>query len=48
MIQRTGADELMITANIFNHDKRKRSFEIVVEVHRTSGNPKRTSEACSR
>ena len=32
-IARTGADELMITANIFDHDKRKRSFEIVAELH---------------
>jgi luciferase family oxidoreductase group 1 len=31
-IQRTGADELMVTANIFDHEKRKRSFEIVAEV----------------
>ncbi len=30
--RRTGADELMVTANIFDHDKRKRSFEIVAEV----------------
>ena len=29
----TGADELMITANIFDHEKRKRSFEIVAELH---------------
>jgi luciferase family oxidoreductase group 1 len=33
-IRRTGADELMVTANIFDHAKRKRSFEIVAEVHR--------------
>jgi luciferase family oxidoreductase group 1 len=33
LVQRTGADELMVTANIFDHDKRKRSFEIVAEVH---------------
>ena len=31
--RRTGADELMVTANIFDHEKRKRSFEIVAEVH---------------
>jgi luciferase family oxidoreductase group 1 len=31
--RRTGADELMITANIFDHAKRKRSFEIVAELH---------------
>jgi luciferase family oxidoreductase group 1 len=29
---RTGADELMITANIFDHEKRKRSFAIVAEM----------------
>jgi luciferase family oxidoreductase group 1 len=28
-VARTGADELMVTANIFDHEKRKRSFEIV-------------------
>ncbi len=32
-VKRTGADELMVTANIFDHAKRKRSFEIVAEVH---------------
>ena len=31
-IRHTGADELMVTANIFDHAKRKRSFEIVAEV----------------
>ena len=29
---RTGADELMVTANIYDHEKRKRSFEIIAEV----------------
>jgi luciferase family oxidoreductase group 1 len=32
-VARTGADELMVTANIFDHEKRKRSFEIVATVH---------------
>jgi luciferase family oxidoreductase group 1 len=32
-VRRTGADELMVTANLFNHVKRKRSFEIVAEIH---------------
>jgi luciferase family oxidoreductase group 1 len=32
-VRRTGADELMITANIFDHGKRKRSFEIVAAAH---------------
>src|SRR5258708_34051303 len=31
--ERTGADEFMVTANIFDHAKRKRSFEIIAEVH---------------
>ena len=31
-IARTGADELMVTSNIFDHTKRKRSFEILAEV----------------
>ena len=30
----TSADELMVTAQIFDHDARKRSFEILAEVHR--------------
>jgi luciferase family oxidoreductase group 1 len=33
-IRRTGADELMVTASIFDHNKRKRSFEIVAQLHR--------------
>jgi luciferase family oxidoreductase group 1 len=36
-VGRTGADELMVTANIFDHAKRKRSFEIVAEVHGEMG-----------
>jgi luciferase family oxidoreductase group 1 len=36
-INQTGADELMVTANIFDHEKRKRSFEIVAEVHGAMG-----------
>jgi luciferase family oxidoreductase group 1 len=32
-VRSTGADELMVTANIFDHEKRKRSFEIVAQVH---------------
>jgi luciferase family oxidoreductase group 1 len=31
-VERTGADELMVTANIFDHAKRKRSFAIAAEV----------------
>jgi luciferase family oxidoreductase group 1 len=34
-VSRTGADELMVTANIFDHAKRKRSFEIVAQVCRS-------------
>ena len=32
LVARTGADELMVTANIFDHAKRKRSFEIMAQV----------------
>jgi luciferase family oxidoreductase group 1 len=32
-IRRTGADELMVTAQIFDHAKRVRSFEILAEAH---------------
>ena len=32
-IARTGASELMVTANIFDHDKRKRSFGLVAAAH---------------
>jgi hypothetical protein len=38
-VRRTGADELMVTASIFDHEKRKRSFEIVAEVHGAMGKP---------
>ncbi len=40
LIRRTGADELMVTANIFDHGKRKRSFEIVAQVHGAMGQPR--------
>ena len=33
-IGRTGADELMVTAQIFDHEARLRSFEILAEAHR--------------
>ncbi|MGB3390856.1 MAG: LLM class flavin-dependent oxidoreductase [Pseudaminobacter sp.] len=33
-IRRTGADELMVTAQIFDHSARLRSFEILAEAHR--------------
>src|SRR5918912_1152862 len=29
----TGANELMLTASIYDHERRKRSFEIIAEVH---------------
>ena len=31
-VRETGADEIMITAPIFDHEKRKRSFELVAEI----------------
>jgi luciferase family oxidoreductase group 1 len=35
-VARTGADELMVTTNIFDHEKRKRSFTIVAQVRDAS------------
>ena len=32
-IARTGADELMVTAQIFDHAARVRSFEITAQAH---------------
>ena len=32
LVARTGADELMVTANIFDHAKRKHSFEIIAQL----------------
>ena len=32
-LARTGADELMVTAQIFDHEARKRSYEILADVH---------------
>jgi luciferase family oxidoreductase group 1 len=31
-VRRTGADELIVTANIYDHEKRMRSFEIVAQI----------------
>jgi len=36
-IESTGADELMVTAQIFDHTARKRSFEILADVHAMVG-----------
>jgi luciferase family oxidoreductase group 1 len=33
-VRRTGADELMVTAQVFDHKARLRSFEILAEAHR--------------
>jgi alkanesulfonate monooxygenase SsuD/methylene tetrahydromethanopterin reductase-like flavin-dependent oxidoreductase (luciferase family) len=35
-VARTGADELMITSQVFDHTARLRSFEIAADVQRTS------------
>ena len=32
-VSRTGADELMVTAQIFDHAARRRSFEILAGLH---------------
>ncbi|HEY9102062.1 MAG TPA: LLM class flavin-dependent oxidoreductase [Chitinimonas sp.] len=33
LIEQTGADELILTANIYEHAKRLRSFEILADIH---------------
>jgi luciferase family oxidoreductase group 1 len=33
-VERTGADELMITCQVFDHAKRLRSYEITADIHR--------------
>jgi luciferase family oxidoreductase group 1 len=35
LVERTGADELMVTSQIFDHAARIHSFEIVAEAHKT-------------
>ncbi|TIO04736.1 MAG: alkane 1-monooxygenase, partial [Mesorhizobium sp.] len=34
-VRRTGADELMVTAQMFDHTARVRSFEILADVRRS-------------
>ncbi|MSO91298.1 MAG: LLM class flavin-dependent oxidoreductase [Acetobacteraceae bacterium] len=36
-VRQTGADELMVTANIYDHEKRLRSFSIFAEIHAAIG-----------
>ena len=36
-IEQTGADELMITSMIYDHNARLRSYEITAEVHQALG-----------
>jgi hypothetical protein len=38
-IERTGADEVMVTGQVFDHAARVRSFEIVAEAHRALAEP---------
>jgi hypothetical protein len=33
VIERTGADELMITSQVYDHAKRLRSYEITAGIH---------------
>jgi hypothetical protein len=34
-VRRTGADDLMVTAQIFDHAARVRSFEILADAHKS-------------
>jgi alkanesulfonate monooxygenase SsuD/methylene tetrahydromethanopterin reductase-like flavin-dependent oxidoreductase (luciferase family) len=37
-VERTGADELMITSQIYDHAARLRSYEIAAEIRRKGSN----------
>jgi luciferase family oxidoreductase group 1 len=42
LAERTQADEIMITSNIYEHEERKRSFDRVAEVFQIAGSPSAT------
>jgi alkanesulfonate monooxygenase SsuD/methylene tetrahydromethanopterin reductase-like flavin-dependent oxidoreductase (luciferase family) len=39
-VELTGADELMVVTSVFDHEARKRSFEILAEVWRLEPPPR--------
>ena len=47
-LRRTGADELMVTAQIYDHAARKRSFEILAEVRDGARRRRRLSVSAAR
>jgi alkanesulfonate monooxygenase SsuD/methylene tetrahydromethanopterin reductase-like flavin-dependent oxidoreductase (luciferase family) len=47
LLARTGADELMITTNVWDHDERMRSFELVAELAGLAGVGSRPDDALS-
>jgi luciferase family oxidoreductase group 1 len=46
-VSATGADELMVTAQIFDHSARKRSFEILADVWRQLGPTATAERSCA-
>ncbi len=45
LLERTGADELMITTNVWDHEERMRSFELVAELGGLAGTQSHPDEA---
>lgn len=46
LIDETAADEIMIVSDVYNHNARLRSFELIAAVHETSGIERMSTETC--
>jgi len=46
-VSSTGADEVMVTAQIFDHSARRRSFEILADTSRQPGSAARADRTCA-
>ncbi|SFV36729.1 LLM class flavin-dependent oxidoreductase [Hyphomicrobium facile] len=46
LIDETAADEIMIVSDVYDHNARLRSFELIAAVHETSGKERMSTETC--
>ncbi|MBY0561040.1 LLM class flavin-dependent oxidoreductase [Hyphomicrobium sp.] len=46
LIDETAADEIMIVSDVYDHNARLRSFELIAAVHETSGTEHMSTETC--
>lgn len=46
LIDETAADEIMIVSDVYDHNARLRSFELIAAVHEASGKEKTSKETC--